>query len=406
MTAPRECGTNRLVGKSDNEKHAEGAVSPMSTSKHRLLMIEPYWGGSHRAFLEGLRRRLGVECGLLTLPPRKWKMRMQLSAFWAAEHIEKMAAAGERFDAALCSTFVDAAALRARLCRRGIHLPLAIYFHENQFGYPGQVEDPGRHQFTAINFASALAADTLAFNSRYNMETFLDGIRQYLKKAADMDLAHLTAVVSAKSRVLYPGIDFDDIDAAPRPTGKPPAPVIVWNHRWEHDKNPERFFRALFALSEAGLDFGLIVMGEQFATCPEIFEVARQRLSGHILHFGFVPSRREYARRLRQGDIVVSTARQEFFGIAVLEAVRAGCRPLVPDRLAYRELYPAQFRYRPETLFPRLKELLENECSFSDTDGQKLTRGFAWPAIISDFRRWLAPLLHNDTPGGYIDNSV
>jgi len=365
----------------------------MSTSKHRLLMIEPYWGGSHRAFLEGLRRELGARCTLLTLPPRKWKMRMQLSAFWAAERIEKMAAAGERFDAALCSTFVDAAALRARLCRRGIRLPLAIYFHENQFSYPGQVDDPGRHQFTAINFASALAADRLAFNSRYNLETFLNGVRQYLKKAADMDLNHLAAVVSAKSRVLYPGLDFSDIDTAPTPAKKTGAPVIVWNHRWEHDKGPETFFRTLFALSDAGLDFGLIVMGEQFASCPGIFEAARQKLSGHILHFGFAPSRKEYARHLKQADIVVSTARQEFFGIAVLEAVRAGCRPLVPDRLAYREIYPESYRYRPGTLFTSLKKLLENKRAFTETDGRQLTACFAWPAIIPGFRRWLAPLL-------------
>ncbi len=377
----------------------------MSISEHRLLMIEPYWGGSHRAFLEGLRRELGFVCTLLTLPPRKWKMRMQLSAFWAAERIEKMAAAGERFDAALCSTFVDATALRARLCRRGIHLPLAIYFHENQFSYPGQVDDPGRHQFTAINFASALAADRLAFNSRYNLETFLDGIRQYLKKAADMQLTHLAAAVTAKSRVLYPGIDFTAIDEAPAPPRETGAPVIVWNHRWEHDKGPEAFFQALFALSDAGVDFGLIVLGERFASCPEIFTAAREKLSRHILHFGFAPSRKEYARRLKQGDIVVSTARQEFFGMAVLEAVRAGCRPLVPDRLAYREIYPEEFRYRPGRLFTRLKKLLENKCTFSEMHGRKLTQGFAWPAMIPAFRRWLTPLLQNGIQRFDINNS-
>ncbi len=370
----------------------------MPMREHRLLMIEPYWGGSHRAFLEGLRRELGARCTLLTLPPRKWKMRMQLSAFWAAERIEKMAAAGERFDAALCSTFVDAAALRARLCRRGIRLPLAVYFHENQFSYPGRVEDPGRHQFTAINFATALAADRLAFNSRYNRDSFLEGIRRYLKKAADMDLGHLAAVVADKSRVIYPGIDFGDIDAAP--AEKAGAPVIVWNHRWEHDKDPETFFQALFALSDAGADFGLIVMGERFASCPEIFAAAREKLSRHILHFGFAPSRREYARRLRQGDIVVSTARQEFFGIAVLEAVRAGCRPLVPDRLAYREIYPQAYRYRPGSLLTHLKKRLEDGRDFSEKDGRKLTQRFAWPTVISHFRRWLTPLPDNGLPRG------
>lgn len=41
-----------------------------------------------------------------------------------------------------------------------------------------------------------------------------------------------------------------------------------------------------------------------------------------------------------QGNVIVSTAQHEFFRVAMLEAFRAGCVPLVPDRLAYTELYP------------------------------------------------------------------
>lgn len=370
----------------------------MPTSKYRLLMIEPYWGGSHRAFLEGLQCRLGTACTLLSLPPRKWKMRMQLAAFWAAERVAELAEEGTVFDAALCSTFLDVSVLHAQLCRRGIHLPLAIYFHENQFSYPGQVDDPGRHQFTAINFSSALAADRLAFNSRYNLESFLSGIRRYLKKAADMHLTHLTEAIAAKSRVLYPGIDFGAIDEAPPARKKTGAPVIIWNHRWEHDKDPETFFHTLFALSDAGMDFGLIVLGEQFASCPQIFDEVRGKLSRHILHFGYEPSRPAYARQLKRGDIVVSTARQEFFGMAVLEAVRAGCRPLVPDRLAYREIYPPDYRYGEGTLAARLEALLE-ESAFPPERRTELTNRFAWQTIIPDYHRWLTPLLEKGIQG-------
>jgi len=37
---------------------------------------------------------------------------------------------------------------------------------------------------------------------------------------------------------------------------------------------------------------------------------------------------------------VLSTARHEFFGIAVVEALLAGCLPWLPDRLSYPELLP------------------------------------------------------------------
>ena len=39
-----------------------------------------------------------------------------------------------------------------------------------------------------------------------------------------------------------------------------------------------------------------------------------------------------------QASIVISTTTIEFFGMAVVEAVRAGFLPLLPDRLAYPEL--------------------------------------------------------------------
>ena len=38
---------------------------------------------------------------------------------------------------------------------------------------------------------------------------------------------------------------------------------------------------------------------------------------------------------------MLSTARHEFFGVAVVEALLAGCLPWLPDRLSYPELLPA-----------------------------------------------------------------
>lgn len=43
---------------------------------------------------------------------------------------------------------------------------------------------------------------------------------------------------------------------------------------------------------------------------------------------------------------MVSTARHDFFGVAVVEAVYAGARPFLPDRLSYPELVPADLLYR------------------------------------------------------------
>ncbi|WP_446008680.1 tRNA-queuosine alpha-mannosyltransferase domain-containing protein [Candidatus Electrothrix sp.] len=367
----------------------------LDRSQH-ILLLEPYYGGSHKAFLTGLQGQLDCCYTLVSLPARKWKMRMQLAAPWFFEQICRLVEQGTHFDGILTSTFLDVAVLRTLLARQGVDLPLVMYFHENQFSYPGQVHDPGMFQFTSINFNSALCADRLAFNSRYNLETFLNGIHGYLKKATDMDLRHLEEQIQEKSIILYPGIDFQQIDTfvatrAESSEGKQDkqnAPVIVWNHRWEHDKDPETFFHVLFELVEA-YPFQLIVLGQHFRNQPEIFIQAKKRLKQRLLHFGYAENREEYACLLSQGDYIVSTALHEFFGISVLEGVRAGCCPVVPDRLSYKELFPQQYRYAEGKLAEHLKGLLARPLSFTATEARQLTEKYNWSVIGMKYRKWL-----------------
>jgi glycosyltransferase involved in cell wall biosynthesis len=364
--------------------------------KPDVIIIEPYYGGSHRAFINGLQTHLDLEFTLLRLPARKWKMRMQLAAPWAGDKIISLVNTGSRYDGILCSTFIDVAVLRSLLSRAGLYLPVAIYFHENQFSYPGQVTDPGYHQFTAINFTSALTADFLAFNSHYNLDTFISGIRHYLNKAPDMKLQYLVGIVAEKAVVLYPGVDFSCIDKVLPSRQLNKVPVIVWNHRWEHDKDPHRFFSSLVELSEKGIPFQLIVLGQHFQHCPDISSWAKEKLKKHIIHFGFVESRTTYARLLARGDIVVSTALHEFFGMSILEGVRAGCRPLVPDRLAYTELFPRQYRYQKGQFIRQLGQLLEHSIPISKKESRQLTERFSWPVVAGRYEKWLKKVVRGN----------
>ncbi len=381
-----------------------------------LLILEPYWGGSHSQFLGGLQQHIGAHCQVMSLPARNWKMRMQLSAPWALNCLRKLSVAQRWFDTVLCSTFVDVAVLRGLLTTLEGWNPttrFCTYFHENQFAYPGQFgQDPTpltgkspftinsakkrantfsqglNRQFAAINYTSALVSDRLAFNSLYNRQTFLDGCNQYLRKAGDMGVQYTAKEIEEKSRILPPGLDFSLIDQAST-SCEHTRPVIVWNHRWEHDKNPEEFFAALCELKKQGLDFRLIVLGQSFTREPLCFKEARTVLADRILHFGYAPSRKAYADLLQKGTIVVSTARHEFFGIAVLEAVRAGCRPLLPDRLAYPELFEGQYLYGENGLFEGLRRLLRNSSRLDTEELMKITEKYSWQVISRDFTAWL-----------------
>jgi len=56
--------------------------------------------------------------------------------------------------------------------------------------------------------------------------------------------------------VLHVGIDFEQLaKLKPEKEGlmgrkKSQPPLILWNHRWEYDKNPTDFFAELFFVCE------------------------------------------------------------------------------------------------------------------------------------------------------------
>ncbi|MFH1216234.1 MAG: DUF3524 domain-containing protein [Pseudomonadota bacterium] len=351
----------------------------------RILVLEPYYGGSHQSFLAGLAAHLPFVFDIRCLPARNWKWRMRFSAPYFAGILPKT----REHDVVLCSTFVDVAVLRG-LGPSWLHeAPILTYYHENQFVYPVQVDDKRDMHFAVTNMLTAAASNKTAFNSFYNMDTFMAGCEDICRKIPDMKI-DITASIRAKAEVLYPPVDFRDLDDAlslPPLHGK--VPVIVWNHRWEHDKNPELFFETLFCLQEQQVDFNVVLLGQSFEHQPEIFANAVAKLGNRILHVGFVQDKKEYCRWLANGDIVVSTARHEFYGIAVIEAVRAGCRPLLPDRLSYPELFPKEFLYEEKDFLYRLKEALHLE-RIGRSRGNELTGKYSWNQLSGRYKEWFS----------------
>jgi glycosyltransferase involved in cell wall biosynthesis len=215
---------------------------------------------------------------------------------------------------------------------------VALYFHENQLTYPLQPGEKRDLHYGFINFVSALRADAIFFNSAYHLEALFDELPRLLKHFPDYTELWTVDALRAKSQVLPLGLDLSRLDVQRPPHPNKGRPLILWNHRWEYDKDPETFFRAIFTLANDGLDFGLILLGESFRNQPAEFLEARQKLPNRIHHFGYAQDAATYARLLWQADIIVSTALHEFFGAAVVEACYCGCFPILPRRLSYPEL--------------------------------------------------------------------
>jgi len=301
----------------------------------RILALEPYYGGSHRVFLDEWIRRSQHRWELLTLPAHHWKWRMRHAPLWFAEEVRRLWAAGSRWDMVFCSDMLDLAQLRGLVSPDVAPLPCLVYFHENQLTYPTRCGGERDLHFAFTNFTTAVAADRVWFNSQFHRRSFLTAVRRWLTAMPDHIPRAQLAAVETKSSVESPGVDVADRRRLPSPDS---SLRIAWAARWEHDKNPKTFFDALRTLQQWGVDFRLTVCGQRFREVPHEFAAARAELASHIDHWGPVPSRAEYLDCLSRADVFVSTALHEFFGLAVMESIALGLFPLLPERLSYPEL--------------------------------------------------------------------
>ena len=369
----------------------------------RILFIEPFFGGSHRNFAEGLIRHSSHSIELFTLPARYWKWRMR----GAALHFFRLIDNPEDYDLLFTSDMMSLSDLRMLW---GVRCPPSVvYFHENQLSYPLPEGEKMDYQFGFTDITTALAADRLLFNSEFHMNSFFSDIPRFIKRMPEYKPLWVSDIIREKSSVMYPGCSFpDESTAAPQ---KPPAwsdspapPLILWNHRWEFDKCPGVFFGSLDIadrlLKTDGYDipFNIAVLGENFQAKPSAFLEAHERYGDRILRFGYCENREEYYSWLMSSDIVISTAIQENFGISIVEAVQSGCFPLLPDRLSYPELVPEDFRqqviYKSEKdlaskLSALLKKLHNGEKIKSGILAESFER-FSWRNMIGAYDAFFA----------------
>ena len=327
----------------DQRPRADALVSsPRSPSKLHILLLEPYYGGSHARFIDGFRAHTRHRTTLYTLPARFWKWRMHGAAVTFAQRLRE-----ERLrpDLLFASDMLDLTTFLALTRDLLDGVPSVLYMHENQLTYPPPPGTKRDLHYGWINYASMLVADRVLFNSHYHYTAFFDELPRLLKHFPDFNNLETIELIRAKSQVLHLGIDLKSHDAH-RVAREPGPPIVLWNQRWEYDKDPQTFFEALYRLADEGLDFRVILAGENFRNVPEEFETARMRLGRRILHYGYEPDPAAYSRLLWQADIVVSTAIHEFFGVATIEAIYCECYPILPRRLSYPELLPPEAHAR------------------------------------------------------------
>jgi glycosyltransferase involved in cell wall biosynthesis len=308
----------------------------------KILLLSPYDAVSHRYWHQGLIRHLqGHNFTLVTLPPRYFSWRFRGNSLSLAFD----ARLDGEWDLLLATSMTDLSALRGMRANLAT-TPCLLYFHENQFAYPEQGDTTHQVERQITSLYAALSADQLVFNSEFNRQTLLDGVAALLARLPDLVPAGLVARLTERARVLPVPLWPDSFN----PGGFVPVATplaIVWNHRWEFDKGAEALQQLVTNLLASGLDFEFHLIGQSFRQIPAPLQQVKADLqaAGRLGECGYIDARADYLALLGRCQVVLSTAVHEFQGIAVLEAVAAGCLPLVPDALAYRDFIPAQWRY-------------------------------------------------------------
>ena len=370
----------------------------------KILFLESFFGGSHMDFALGLKEYSRHEIEILSLPARNWKWRIRGAALEFARQIENVG----KYDLIFATDMINIADFKALLPVKSI--PVILYFHENLLTYPlspGRKSDKKKGQkndlqYGYTNMTSALVATKIFFNSKFQFDEFILKLDQLIKVAPDFKPQWIKNEIIEKSKILYPGCRFskpgikpniktDIITGKPEPLNKE-APLIIWNHRWEWDKNPDDFFWALRVLKKRKISFKLALLGEKYGKTPVVFEKAEQEFLDEIIAFGYVNSKKEYLSLLRKGSIVVSTSIQENFGISVIEAVRMGCILLLPNRLSYPEVMPEkhldEILYSDKTeLVKKLERMLLNYQDYIGLREQlsSYMEKYSWNTLIKEY---------------------
>ncbi len=353
-------------------------AEPSLHSRPRILLLSGYDAASHRRWREQLAALLpGYQWQSLALPARFFRWRIRGNPLsWLKEPVLQ-----EPWDLVIATSMVDLASLRG-LHPRLTQTPCLLYMHENQFAFPLSGGQNTSADPQMVNLYSAIAADCVVFNSGWNLDSFVDGVDAFLKKLPDRVPEGLTEALRRKSRVIPVPIEDRLFIDRPGPMSRT-CPHLLWNHRWEYDKGPDRLLRLLQVLDRRSIPFRLSLVGERFRKYPQAFDQIREQFGRQIQHWGFLECREDYDRLLCQTDIVISTALHDFQGLSMLEAMASGCVPLAPDRLAYREYVPDLCRYESheqnaeqeaEAAADSLERLLEKQPLACPPEGWRASR--------------------------------
>ncbi|MFN2188623.1 MAG: DUF3524 domain-containing protein, partial [Candidatus Promineifilaceae bacterium] len=316
----------------------------------------------------------------------------------------------------IATDMMDLAAFLAYTRPKTAGIPTVLYMHENQLTYPlpdALSEGPMRRQlgerdlhYAFINLSSMLAADRVLFNSDFHRAQLLTSLPKMLKHFPDFNELSILEDIAEKSSTVPVGVDLRRLSSSPEHeatlSDADEPPIILWNQRWEYDKNPGQFFDVLYELDRMGIPFRAALCGRNYQQRPSEFDNALEGLSSRIIHSGFADEE-TYRELLWRSSVVISTAQHEFFGISMIEAIYCQTFSILPNRLSYPEILPNGFHARclyssEEELLDKAKWALLNPVIARKTAAELSQSVFRydWSKIIGNYDELIWELSRNN----------
>ncbi|XP_067155512.1 tRNA-queuosine alpha-mannosyltransferase isoform X3 [Apteryx mantelli] len=369
-----------------------------------ILLIEAFYGGSHKQLVDLLKEEM-EECVLCTLPAKKWPWKARTAAISFMQTVPPNANYRVLFASSVLN-LAELVALRPDLGK----LKKVLYFHENQLAYPVQKCQERDFQYGYNQILSCLVADVVVFNSAFNMESFLTSIGKFMKLIPDHRPKDLEEIIRPKCQVLYFPVKFPDVSRFMPEHKLARLEKLIGVKRtgdaYQREGLPPRqqsgALGGLMKASGVRLESGLCEGQPGLpATQPErppsplatpekpgqagASESTNPCQEGDKQHLTFNPCNILSGAGYQQRPLHVVWPHRW------VEAVYCGCYPLCPKALVYPEIFPAEYLYStPEQLFKRL----QNFCKRPDIVRKHLYKGavagFSWAALRGEFRSLLA----------------
>lgn len=192
----------------------------------------------------------------------------------------------------------------------------------------------GTKFLSSASHACSEAADFLVcaeiwVMSQYQKSTYLSHYGQFFTD-------ELIDQMRNKTRVVYPGIDLEGRDIQePKKMGKEGRLRIFFPHRMSHQKGLDHLQKYLRTLKrkDPSLRITLVSGKARVKVWREIKEEFEVEIYTRL-------PRSQYLIAATGCDVVFAFPRLETFGLAVMESVAMGCRPVLCNDLSYPELYP------------------------------------------------------------------